>query len=62
MHNQPPKSPLSGGLWKLHEGWSYWGISLVQKKQALIGPNPRRSVISTESKENVKAFPLYKIW
>ncbi len=24
MHSQPPKSPLSGGLWKLHEGRRYW--------------------------------------
>ena len=21
MHSQPPKSPLSGGLWKLREGY-----------------------------------------
>ena len=24
MHSQPPKSPLSGGLWKLRAGRSYW--------------------------------------
>ena len=24
MYNQPPKSPLSGGLWKLRADRSYW--------------------------------------
>ena len=35
MHSQPPKSPLSGGLWKLREGRSYCRcllISLIHHK------------------------------
>ena len=27
MYDQPPKSPLSGGLGKLFEGQSYWQMS-----------------------------------
>ena len=29
MHSQPPKSPLSGGLWKLREGRSYCRCILI---------------------------------